>query len=90
MGFVDFFKNIFNSFGNWLTENINNIQSVIFALLPDSPFQFELPKEIQEILSYINWLVPFYMVGNTLMVWCGAILVYYAYQTILRWVKSIQ
>lgn len=90
MGFIQFFQNIFNTFGNWLTENINNIQAIIFALLPDSPFQFDLPEEINEILGYINWLVPFYMVGNTLMVWCAAILVYYAYQTILRWVKSIQ
>lgn len=87
---MDFITNIFNSFTNWLTEHLNELQAIIFALLPDSPFQFELPEEIQIILGYVNWVLPFYMVGNTLLVWCTAILVYYAYQTILRWIKSIK
>ncbi len=82
--------NFFNSIGNWLTDRINDIQVVLFALLPDSPFQFTLPPEVQEILGYINWLIPFYMFGNTLLVWSSAILIYYAYQTILRWVKAIE
>lgn len=84
------FTNFLNSVTNWLTEHINELQAIIFALLPDSPFQFELPANIKELLGYINWIVPFYMVGNTLLIWTSAILVYYAYQTILRWIKSIQ
>lgn len=79
-----------NSVTNWLSDFINEIQAVLFALLPDSPFQFTLPREVTEILGYINWVIPFYMIGNTLLVWCSAILIYYAYQTILRWIKSIQ
>lgn len=83
----DFFINI----KDWLTEFLNNVQSAIMVLLPDSPFKdIVIPADLQKILSYINWVVPFYMIGNTLLVWCGAITVYYAYQTILRWVKSIQ
>ncbi len=87
---MDVFTNFLNSVTNWLTEHINELQAIIFSLLPDSPFQFELPAEIKELLGYINWIVPFYMVGNTLLIWTSAILVYYAYQTILRWIKSIQ
>lgn len=79
-----------NSASNWLSDFMNSIQVVIFALLPDSPFQFTLPQEVTEILGYINWVIPFYMIGNTLLVWCSAILIFYAYQTILRWIKSIQ
>ena len=74
----------------WLADFINEIQAIIFMLLPDIHFQFILPPEVTEILSFINWVIPFYMIGNTLLVWCSAVLVYYAYQTILRWVKSIQ
>lgn len=83
-------QNILNSVGNWLTDRINDIQNILFALLPDSPFQFTFPPEVQEILGYINWLIPFYMFGNIFLVWCSAILIYYAYQTILRWIKAVQ
>ena len=87
MNLADFFTN----FKNWLSDCINEIQIVIFALLPDSPFKdMELPEDIEEILRYINWLIPFYMIGNTLLIWTGAVVVYYSYQIILRWIKSIQ
>lgn len=82
--------NIFNNFCNWLSDKINELQAILFALLPDSPFQLSFPPEVQELLCYINWLIPFYLFGNTLMVWCAAILIYYSYQTIMRWVKAIE
>lgn len=76
---------------NWLENFLNDVQAAIMVLLPDSPFKnISVPKDITDILGYINWLVPFYMIGNTLLLWIGAITVYYAYQTILRWIKSIQ
>lgn len=83
-------KSILNSVTGWLSSFINEIQAVLFALLPDSPFQFDLPESVQSVLSYINWVIPFYMIDNTLLIWCSAILIFYAYQTILRWIKSIQ
>ena len=82
---------IFNNAKDWLTDFLNEIQAFIMALLPNSPFKdFVVPQEIQEILSFINWVVPFYMIGNTLLAWVTCIGVYYAYQTILRWIKSIE
>ncbi|MBO6230511.1 MAG: hypothetical protein J6O50_08070 [Ruminiclostridium sp.] len=87
----NFLGDFFGKAKDWLTDAINTIQSAIMILLPDSPFKgLEIPSEIQEILGYINWLVPFYMIGNVLLAWTGAIVVYYAYQIILRWIKSIQ
>lgn len=81
----------FKGFSDWLSDGINQILAVIMILLPDSPFSGQiLPNEIANILPYINWIVPFYMISNTLLVWISAIAVYYAYQTILRWAKSIQ
>lgn len=81
----------FSNAKNWLTDFLNESQKVVLDLLPDSPFKdFALPLEVQKILSYINWLVPFYMIGNTLLAWTVCIGVYYAYQTVLRWIKSIQ
>ncbi len=83
----EFFTNV----KDWFTGALNEIQTVIFALLPDSPFlNMNIPDNVREILGYINWVVPFYMIGNTLLAWIGAIAVYYAYQTVFRWIKSIQ
>lgn len=86
--------NLGEFFGNckdWLTEFLNEIQAWVMLMLPDSPFKgLVLPEYIRSILGYINWFVPFYMIGNTLLLWIGAITVYYAYQIILRWIKSIQ
>ena len=81
----------FSNVKDWLVNFLNEIQSVIMLLLPDSPFlNFAFPKEVNDILGNINWVVPFYLIGNTLLIWAGAIIVYYAYQSILRWRKSIQ
>lgn len=81
----------FNGFSKWLSDGINQILAVIMVLLPDSPFSGQiLPDSIATILPYINWVVPFYMIGNTMLVWIGAIGVYYAYQVILRWAKAVQ
>ena len=86
--------NLGEFFGNskqWLTDFLNEIQAVVMLLLPDSPFKdFALPNEVRSLLGYINWIIPFYMIGNTLLAWIGAITIYYAYQIILRWIKSIQ
>lgn len=89
--FGSFLGDFFNNAKNWLTDFLNEIQGVILMLLPDSPFKnFTVPTQIQEILGYINWIVPFYLIGNTLLLWTGAITVYYAYQLILRWIKTIE
>lgn len=95
MNFGDIISNAFTqafaSIKDWLVDFLNYIQSIIMLLLPDSPFKgLTVPSYIQEILGYVNWIVPFYMIGNTLLAWIVAIGVYYAYQTILRWVKTIQ
>ena len=81
----------FTNLKNWIEGFINDAQAVIFAALPDSPFKdIALPTEVQKILGYINWLVPFYMLGNVLLAWTAAIVIYYAYQVILRWIKAVQ
>jgi len=87
MNLGDFFGNM----KDWLTDFLNEVQAWVLLLLPDSPFKdLQLPEDIRNILGYINWIIPFYMIGNTLLIWIGAITVYYAYQIILRWIKSIQ
>lgn len=88
---MNWLGDFFGTAKDWLVDFLNTVQSAIMLLLPDSPFKnFDMPQQIREILGYINWLVPFYMIGNVLLAWTGAIVIYYAYQIILRWIKSIQ
>lgn len=87
---MDLITNILNKIGNWFTDMLNELQALLMMLLPDSPFSFELPQQIKDLLPYINWIIPFYMISNTLLIWCSAIVVYYAYQALLRWIKTIQ
>lgn len=80
-------KNLWNN----LQDILNDILSVVLMLLPDSPFaDVEIPPEITTLLGYVNYFVP---VGAMLGIgagWLTAIGIYYLYQTILRWAKTIK
>lgn len=80
-------KSIWNS----ITDVVDDIVNVIVLLLPDSPFKdVEIPSEIQDLFGYVNYFVP---VGAMLAIgtgWLAAIGIYYLYQTILRWAKTIK
>lgn len=76
---------------NGLTDLIDDILAAVLILLPDSPFaDIDIPYEIKQILGYVNYFVP---VGAMLAIatgWLTAIGIYYLYQTILRWAKTIK
>lgn len=80
-------KSIWNS----ITDVVDDIVNAIVLLLPDSPFKnVEIPAEVQKLFGYVNYFVP---VGAMLTIgttWLTAIGVYYLYQTILRWAKTIK
>lgn len=78
-------------FWNSITDVIEEILSAVLILLPDSPFAaFEIPADVKQILGYVNYFVP---IGAMLAIatgWLSAIGIYYLYQTILRWTKTIK
>ena len=80
-------KSIWNS----ITDVVDDIVNAIVLLLPDSPFKdVEISVEVQELFGYVNYFVP---VGAMLAIgtgWLAAIGIYYLYQTILRWAKTIK
>ncbi len=84
---MDALKSIWNS----ITDVVDDIVNAIVFLLPDSPFKdVEIPAEVQQIFGYVNYFVP---VGAMLSIgtgWLAAIGIYYLYQTILRWAKTIK
>lgn len=76
---------------NGITDILDDIVNAIVLLLPVSPFKdIEIPAEVKELFGYVNYFVP---VGAMLTIgttWLTAIGVYYLYQTILRWAKTIK
>lgn len=68
---------------------INSILSFVFSFLPPSPFKGMFTAMADnEILQYLNWFVPVSDFVAMLSVWLGAIIVFYAYQIVLRWIKA--
>lgn len=76
---------------NGITDILNDILAAVMVLLPDSPFaNVQIPNEVRQILGYVNYFVP---IGAMLAIgtgWLSAIGIYYLYQTILRWAKTIK
>lgn len=81
---------VFNNILTWIGEQINAILSFICVVLPDSPFKLLDNTAISEYLPYINYFVPVDFILSTLLAWLGAILIYYCYQTVMRWIRAIR
>ena len=76
---------------NGITDVVNDIAAAVVYLLPDSPFKnVDIPQEVIDILGYVNYFVPVAAMLSIGASWLGAIGVYYLYQTILRWARTIK
>ena len=76
---------------NGLTDLIDDILAAVLILLPDSPFKnVDIPIEVKQILGYVNYFVPVAAMLAIGTGWLAAIGIYYLYQTILRWAKTIK
>ena len=64
--------------------------ALILTFLPNSPFT-AVTNTITSIpyLSYLNWFFPVTECVSVLEVWLAAVLIYYVYSAIMRWVKVI-
>jgi hypothetical protein len=64
---------------------------LLLAVLPTSPFgiEYEMPEFLRNILGYINWVIPFAWIADTLLAWALLIFGYYAVQMVLRWTKAL-
>ena len=62
----------------------------VLAFLPDSPFT-TVAESISNVpyLQYLNWFFPVTECIAVFEVWLTAVLVYYVYQAIMRWIKVI-
>lgn len=76
---------------NGLKEFLINAMNTVLFFLPDSPFsQFLNATMDNELLAFINWILPIGTFISIGQVWLSAISVFYIYQLILRWIKAIE
>lgn len=76
-----------NEILNWVQDKA---YWLISTCLPTSPFRAIIDR-MGEVpyLKEIAWFVPIEEIVLLLLYWTSAILLYYGYQVILRWVKAI-
>lgn len=78
-------------FCNSLISGLATALNFILSALPKSPFdQLVNTDAIAPYLGVINWLIPVSSMIGITEVWLSAILVYYAYSIVERWIKVIQ
>lgn len=77
---------IINSFISWLTGMIGKVVD----LLPDSPFNFDIPDYVRDIVGYINYFFPINAFVKILAAWTACILVWYVASLLMRWIKAIE
>lgn len=82
--------NFFVDLINYLIKGLGSVLSLIFSILPTSPFVILDNSVIADYLPYINYFVPLNEVIVILQAWLLAIGSYYIYQIALRWIKAIE
>ena len=79
----------------WISDSLVEIGRAIINIFPDSPIQtalqeIETNETIQQWLRYVNWFIPVHTMLTIFNIWLSAVLIYYVYQIVLRWVKVIE
>lgn len=72
-----------------LTSDLIQLVIDLLSVFPDDPFlvvqQIEAPAQV--VMSYVNWFVDFPTITAITAAWCTAILGWYVYSVILRWLN---
>jgi len=77
----------------FITQPFLDLIEWVLSILPNSPFLILDTIDTTEFYQYIkwmNWFIPMSAIVQVITLWCSAILIYYVYQIVLRWVKAIQ
>lgn len=87
---LDGLMNILIEFLNSIITALSSLLTFIVELLPQSPFQSFDMTWLKPYIGYLNWIIPFGRIIDTLILWLGCIACYYIYSIALRWIKAIK
>lgn len=74
----------------FMNSMFDGLAQSLKSVLPLSPFS-QYISQFRDLpyLGWINWLLPIGPAINVLTAWLGAILVFYVYSIVMRWIKAI-
>lgn len=70
-------------------SNLINALTWVIELLPNSPFQAISNADVNEFMGGLNWIIPLDKIVAELELWLTAVVIFYTYQIILRWIRAI-
>ena len=73
-----------------LIDLIGLLVSLLYNLLPDSPFTIIKNSGFSDLISQINYFLPVYEFISIMETWLVAIAVWYVYSIFARWIKAIE
>lgn len=69
---------------------LEKFKDFLIAVLPHSPFQQYIDQwRGLPGLSWLNWFIPVRACLTILASWLAALVLYYLYRIILRWIKAV-
>lgn len=79
---------MFDALVSFLQKMLSYILSV-FPQDPFLPYLLDFKSSLSPYLSYLNWFINFNHLKNILITWLGAVLLYYVWMTLARWLKVV-
>ena len=73
---------------NTLIAKVGAVITLLFALLPDSPFIYVMNLE-SDWIGYINYFLPMAPMVAHIELFLVAVAIYYVIRIALRWAKAI-
>jgi hypothetical protein len=75
---------------NYLISQIGGFITIIFNLLPETPFNSVYQYLNNDFFMNLNWIIPIPEILTFLVSWTSAVSLYYVISVVLRWIKAIE
>lgn len=75
---------------NKVIELVGSVISVLYNLLPTSPFIIVENSQFAELISQINYFLPIYEFVAIMETWLVSVGIFYLYSIFARWIKAIE
>lgn len=70
--------NLFSNLVNW-----------VLGFLPDSPITWVDNSPAAQFIGYMNYFIPIDFMLSSAEVWLSAVIAYYIYSAVLRWIRAV-
>jgi len=75
---------------NKVIELVGSVISILYNLLPTSPFRIIENSQFSDLISQINYFLPIYEFVSIMETWLVSVGIFYLYSIFARWIKAIE